>query len=67
MAEVVQGAVIVKDVGRDLVFKNKCESCGKIDSSTHGMRSGPRGWTYNGSFRCSMCGAQQKIIIKGTD
>ncbi len=57
------GAVIVKQSPDSPFFsyKQKCEVCGFVSSSTY-QRTGVFG-TLTSSFKCSKCGNSQKIVI----
>lgn len=66
MATALQGAVIVKQDGTRISYKQKCEKCGNVSSSTTttsvSLNSSSK---ITSSFRCSKCGNQQKIEIQG--
>lgn len=59
----IKGCVIEEQDGSDEVhYREKCEACGYVNSSTHTM------WhsfgTYNSSFRCPQCGNMQTVSIE---
>ena len=66
MPTALQGAVIVKKDGLNISYKQKCEKCGNVSSSTISTTvSSSSSSKLTSSFRCSKCGNQQKIEIQG--
>lgn len=66
MATVLQGAVIVKQQGLSISYKQKCEKCGNLSSSQITMTApSSSNGKYSSNFRCTKCGNQQKIEIYG--
>jgi hypothetical protein len=66
MPTALQGAVIVKKDGLKISYKQKCEKCGNVNSSTTSTSvSSSSSSKLTSSFRCSKCGNQQKIEIQG--
>ena len=64
-ATVLNGAVLVSDTGTSATYKDKCESCGYVGSSTKHMNSSGSGHTtFTTSFKCPKCGKRQEIKIK---
>ncbi|HPF91405.1 MAG TPA: hypothetical protein PLL57_12160 [Flavobacteriales bacterium] len=60
-----QGAVIANQNGSQMSYKNKCEKCGAMSSSTNTVSvPGPRQKYFN-NFRCMKCGNQQRVEIIG--
>ena len=60
MATAIQGAVIVKDNGSLITYKQKCEKCGNVSNNTTSTSIGSKLTT---NFRCSKCGNNQKVEI----
>jgi DNA-directed RNA polymerase subunit M/transcription elongation factor TFIIS len=66
MAAALQGAVIVKQDGTRVSYKQKCEKCGNVSNSTTTTSvSSSSSSKMTSSFRCSKCGNQQKVEIQG--
>jgi len=66
MPTALQGAVIVKKDGLKISYKQKCEKCGNVSSSTTSTSiSSSSSSKLTSSFRCSKYGNQQKIEIQG--
>lgn len=66
MPTAIQGSVIVKKDGLRISYKQKCEKCGNVSSSTTTMTAPSSSSSKTtSSFRCSKCGNQQKIEIQG--
>ena len=61
MAVALQGAVIVKQDGSRISYKQKCDKCGNVSSTTTTTTIGSN---LTSNFRCSKCGNNQKIIIQ---
>ncbi|MBL7940351.1 MAG: hypothetical protein JNL43_13405 [Flavobacteriales bacterium] len=61
----VQGAMIANQNGSQMSYKNKCEKCGTMSTSTTTASvPGPR-QKYTNNFRCVKCGNQQRVEIMG--
>ena len=59
----IQGCVIEEQDGSDMVkYREKCESCGYVSSSTHIIHH--TFGTYNSSFTCPQCSNVQKVEIE---
>lgn len=66
MATALQGAIIVKQDGTRLTYKQKCEKCGNVSNNTTTTNvSSSSSSKTTSSFKCSKCGTQQKIEIQG--
>lgn len=66
MATALKGAVIVKQDGMRVTYKQKCEKCGNVSSSSTVTSVSSSSFSKTiSSFRCSKCGNQQKIEIQG--
>lgn len=66
MPTVLQGAVIVSKDGLRISYKQKCEKCGHVSTSTTTMTVGSTTSSKTTSqFRCSKCGNHQRIEIQG--
>jgi transcription elongation factor Elf1 len=61
MATALQGAVIVKQDGSRISYKQKCDKCGNVSSDTTTTTIGSN---LTSNFRCSKCGNIQKIQIQ---
>ncbi|MBS1940109.1 MAG: hypothetical protein JST38_04450 [Bacteroidetes bacterium] len=60
-----QGAVIAHQNGSQMSYKNKCDKCGAMSSSTNSVTvPGPR-QKYTNNFRCMKCRNQQRVEIIG--
>jgi uncharacterized Zn finger protein len=59
----ISGGVITKQSGSSITYKLKCDKCGTVDHSESTITS--NGGTDAYTKRCSKCGNQQKVIIKG--
>jgi hypothetical protein len=66
MAVVLSGAVIIKQEGSQITYKNKCEKCGWVDSSTTTTSAPNKNSTRSTSFTCQKCRNDQRILIQGT-
>ena len=66
MATALQGAIILKQDGMRITYKQKCEKCGNVGNGTIST-SAPSSSNskMTSSFRCIKCGNQQKIEIQG--
>ena len=59
----IEGCVIENQDGTDEVhYREKCEACGYVSSSTHTMWHSFGGFTS--SFHCPQCGNTQKVYIE---
>ncbi len=59
----IEGCVIEEQDGSDEVhYREKCEACGYVSSSTHTMWHSFGGFTS--SFHCPQCGNMQKVYIE---
>lgn len=59
----IEGCVIEEQDGSDEVhYREKCEACGYVSSSTHTMWRSFGGFTT--SFHCPQCGNMQKVYIE---
>jgi DNA-directed RNA polymerase subunit M/transcription elongation factor TFIIS len=66
MPAALQGAIIVKQDGTRVTYKQKCEKCGNISGNTTTTSvSSSSSSKMTSSFRCSKCGNQQKVEIQG--
>jgi len=66
MPVAIQGAVIVKQNGLQISYKQKCEKCGNVGNNTTSTSvSSSKSSKLTTSFRCTKCGNQQKIEIQG--
>lgn len=66
MPTVIQGAVIVKKDGLKTSYKQKCEKCGNVNTSTISITVPTSSSSKaTSAFRCAKCGNQQKIEILG--
>lgn len=64
-ASVLSGAVLVSDNGSSARYKEKCESCGHVGSSTKNMNSSGSGHsTFSSSFVCPKCRNRQEVKIQ---
>lgn len=61
----VQGAVIANQNGSQMSYKNKCEKCGAMSSSTNTVSVPGTRQKYTSNFRCMKCGNQQRVEIVG--
>ncbi len=61
----ISGAVIANQNGSQMSYKNKCEMCGNINTSTNSVGIPSKGNKYTNNFRCMKCGNQQRIVIMG--
>ena len=61
MATAIQGAVIVKENGPLISYKQKCDKCGNISSNTTSTSIGNK---LSTNFRCTKCGNNQKVEIQ---
>jgi hypothetical protein len=64
-AVALSGAVILKQEGSRLTYKQKCEKCGNLSSSTISCGAPSVGSTLVTSFSCSKCKNSQRVQIKG--
>lgn len=66
MAVALSGAIIVERKGTGLKYKNKCENCGDVSSSTINTQlSASTSVKKSTSFKCHKCGNMQKVLIQG--
>lgn len=61
----ISGAVIANPNGSQMSYKNKCEKCGNINTSTNTVSIPTKGNEYTNNFRCMTCGNQQRVEIMG--
>lgn len=60
------GAVIVGDDGRNIQWRDKCESCGYVSSCIHHTsHPSPGVRVHCGNYRCERCGQFSEITIYG--
>jgi hypothetical protein len=60
------GAVIVRDDGKSVHWRDKCENCGNVSSVTHIVSSPGQGSRLLcGMYRCERCSHMSEIIIYG--
>ena len=64
MAAALSGAVVVKQDGKRVTYKKKCESCGTVAPGSTTTTVSPNS-TLRSSFRCTKCKTNQKIAIQG--
>ena len=66
MAAALKGAIIVRQNGTNVTYKQKCEKCGDVSNSTNNINvSSSSSSKMTTSFRCSKCGNQQNVEIQG--
>lgn len=64
MPSALQGAVIIKQSGQHVDFKQKCDQCGNVMPGSTSTVVGERS-TLESSFKCTKCGNMQKVRIQG--
>jgi hypothetical protein len=60
-----EGCVIVRERGNQIVWKQKCESCGKTQPGEQHSSKPSSGATYTSGFMCAFCGEHQDVRIYG--
>lgn len=66
MAVVLSGAILIEQKGSQIKFKEKCEKCGWISSSTVTMGAPSKNSISSSYFLCPKCKNNQKRAIQGT-
>jgi len=61
----LEGVVMVKTDGMYVYYRNKCESCGHVESKVHRLLGPSKGKAIVSAFLCEKCGKAQKITIMG--
>jgi uncharacterized cysteine cluster protein YcgN (CxxCxxCC family) len=60
------GAVIVRDDGKNMQWRDKCEGCGYVSSCVHHMSSPSQGTiVHAGVYCCPQCRHTSQITIYG--
>ncbi len=65
MSTAVKGCVILEETETKLVFQNKCERCGALQPGKTISTPVPSGMTNKRHFRCTKCGANNEVVIRG--
>jgi hypothetical protein len=60
------GAVVVRDDGKNMQWRDKCEGCGYVSSCVHHMSTPGQGSRVCcGHYRCERCSKMSEIVIYG--
>jgi peptide subunit release factor 1 (eRF1) len=60
------GAIIVREDGKNVHWKKKCEGCSYVEAGTHvSMKPGPGSILTAGYFNCPKCGHQSEVCVYG--
>jgi len=60
------GAVVVRDNGKYMQWRDKCEGCGYVSSCIHQMSTPTLGSrVLCGLYRCERCNKTSEIVIYG--
>lgn len=62
----ISGGVIVRDDGRQIQFRPKCERCGNVGPTIYNIAPPTQGVNVSGwQFHCDRCGFDTTITVYG--
>lgn len=65
MATAISGAVILEQQGGRMKYRQKCENCGHVATTTIQIGAPTGANIMRTTFKCSKCGNQQRVEIAG--
>lgn len=60
------GAIVIRDDGKNICWRKKCESCGYVEPGSHAStKPAPHSTMTQGIFHCPKCQQTSEVIIFG--